>query len=52
MQLSIILLVLLVLYIVFTSENKWEAFKVIISAGVIALFLRTFFFQPFTIPSG
>ena len=52
MQLSIILLLLLVLYIVFTSENKWEAFKIIISAGAIALFIRTFFFQPFTIPSG
>ena len=45
MQLSIILLLLLVLYIVFTSENKWEAFKIIISAGAIALFIRTFFFQ-------
>ena len=52
MQLSIILLILLVLYIFFTSENKWEAFKIIISAGAIALFIRTFFFQPFTIPSG
>ncbi len=52
MQLSIILLLLLVLYIVFTSESKWEAFKIIISAGAIALFIRTFFFQPFTIPSG
>jgi len=52
MQLPIILLLLLVLYIVFTSENKWEAFKIIISAGAIALFIRTFFFQPFTIPSG
>ena len=52
MQLSIILLLLLVLYIVFTSESKWEALKIIISAGAIALFIRTFFFQPFTIPSG
>ena len=52
MQLSIILLILLVLYIVFTSESKREAFKIIISAGLIALFIRTFFFQPFTIPSG
>tara|TARA_Y100000590_G_C15622618_1_gene978180 strand:- start:344 stop:1150 length:807 start_codon:yes stop_codon:yes gene_type:complete len=52
MQLSIILLLLLVLYIIFTSESKWEAFKIIISAGAIALFIRTFFFQPFTIPSG
>ena len=52
MQISIILLIILVLYIVFTSESKWEAFKIIISAGFIALFIRTFFFQPFTIPSG
>ena len=52
MQLSIILLIFLVLYIVFTSESKREAFKIIISAGFIALFIRTFFFQPFTIPSG
>ena len=52
MQLSIFLLLLLVLYIVFTSESKWEALKIIISAGAIALFIRTFFFQPFTIPSG
>ena len=52
MQLSIILLLLLVLYIVVTSANKWEAFKIIISAGAIALFIRSFFFQPFTIPSG
>ena len=52
MQLSIILLIFLVLYIVFTSESKREAFKIIISAGLIALFIRTFFFQPFTIPSG
>jgi len=52
MQLSIILLLLLVFYIVFTSESKWEALKIIISAGAIALFIRTLFFQPFTIPSG
>ena len=52
MQLSIILLLLLILYIVFTSESKWEALKIIISAGFIALFIRTIFFQPFTIPSG
>ena len=52
MQISIILLIILVLYIVFTSESKWEAFKIIISAGFIALFIITIFFQPFTIPSG
>ena len=52
MQLSIILLILLVIYIILTSESKWEALKIIISAGAIALFIRTFFFQPFTIPSG
>ena len=52
MQLSIILLLLLVLYIIFTSESKREAFKIIVSAGLIALFIRTLFFQPFTIPSG
>lgn len=52
MQISIILLVLLVFYILFTSENKFEALKIIISAGAIALFIRTVFIQPFTIPSG
>ena len=52
MQLSIILLLLLVLYIILTSESKWEAFKIIFSAGAIAIFIRTIFFQPFTIPSG
>ena len=52
MQLSIILLILLILYIVLTSESKFEALKIILSAGAIALFIRTFFFQPFTIPSG
>ena len=52
MQISILLLAFLVTYIIFTSENKWEAFKIIISAGLIAIFLRTLFFQPFTIPSG
>ena len=48
----IILLVLLVLYIIFTSENTLEAVKIIISAAAIAIFIRTFFIQPFTIPSG
>ena len=52
MQISIILLVLLVLYIIFTSENTLEAVKIIISAAAIAIFIRTFFIQPFTIPSG
>ena len=52
MQLSIILLLLLVLYIVVTSANKWEAFKIIISAGLVALVIRTLFIQPFNIPSG
>ena len=52
MQLSIILLFFLVIYIVFSSESKWEAFKIIISAGAIALLIRTILFQPFTIPSG
>ena len=52
MQISIILLVLLVLYILFTSENTLEALKIIISAAAIAIFIRTFFIQPFTIPSG
>ena len=52
MQLSVILLILLVLYIVLTSESKWEALKIIISAGAIAIIIRTLFFQPFTIPSG
>ena len=52
MKLSIILLFLLLLFIFFTSKNKWEAIKIIVSAGAIALFIRTFFFQPFTIPSG
>ena len=52
MQLSIILLLLLVLYIVFTSESKWEALKIIFSAGLIAIIIRTVFFQPFKIPSG
>ena len=52
MQISILLLAFLVTYIIFTSENKWEAFKIIISAGLIAIFIRTLFFQPFTIPSG
>ena len=52
MQLSIILLLLLVLYIILTSESKREAVKVVVYAGAIALFIRTFFFQPFTIPSG
>ena len=42
----------LVFYILFTSENKFEALKIIISAGAIALFIRTVFIQPFTIPSG
>lgn len=52
MPVSIILLTLLVLYIILTSENKKEAFKIIFYAGVIALFVRTIFVQPFTIPSG
>ena len=52
MQLSIILLFLLVIYIIFSSESKWEAFKIIVSAGTIALVIRPLLFQPFTIPSG
>jgi len=52
MQLPLILLFLLLLYIILTSESKLEAFKIIISAGTIALVIRTLFFQPFTIPSG
>ena len=52
MQLSIILLFFLVIYIIFSSESKREALKIIITAGGIALVIRTLLFQPFTIPSG
>jgi signal peptidase I len=33
------------------EEGVWETFKVIIQALAIAFFVRTFFFQPFNIPS-
>jgi signal peptidase I len=33
------------------EEGIWETFKVIIQALAIAFFVRTFFFQPFNIPS-
>ena len=52
MQLSLILLILVIIYIIFTSKDKWEAFKIIISAGTIAILFRTILFQPFNIPSG
>ncbi len=52
MQLSLILLILVIIYIIFTSKDKWEAFKIIISAGTIAILIRTILFQPFNIPSG
>ena len=52
MQLSVILLLLLVLYIFFTSESKKEAFKIIFYAGSIAIIIRTLIMQPFNIPSG
>jgi signal peptidase I len=34
------------------EEGLWETAKVIIQALAIAFFVRTFFFQPFNIPSG
>jgi signal peptidase I len=34
------------------DEGIWETFKVIVQALVIAFFVRTFFYQPFNIPSG
>ena len=33
------------------DEGIWETAKVIIQALAIAFFVRTFFFQPFNIPS-
>ena len=33
------------------DEGIWETTKVIIQALAIAFFVRTFFFQPFNIPS-
>jgi signal peptidase I len=34
------------------DEGIWETFKVIVQALAIAFFVRTFFYQPFNIPSG
>ncbi|MGI9462763.1 MAG: S26 family signal peptidase, partial [Aestuariivirgaceae bacterium] len=35
-----------------SEESGWETVKVIIQALLIALVIRTLFFQPFNIPSG
>jgi signal peptidase I len=35
-----------------TEDGAWETVKVVIQALLIAFLIRTFFFQPFNIPSG
>jgi len=34
-----------------TEDSGWETVKVIVQALLIAFVVRTFFFQPFNIPS-
>ena len=34
------------------GEGVWDTFKIIIQALILALLIRTFLFQPFSIPSG
>ncbi len=47
----IILIIIVILYLL-SKEKMIEVFKTFIFAIVIAVFLRSFLFEPFTIPSG